>query len=136
MELPAVNLKMILLVHWLLTTWGCITFSGPYPWANFTILAVGVWAVAQRDSVDAISLPCEEAVPSYQPRCVLSSLARFSACVAPRTQSLLIAFPEGSTGGVVTGWVQTWVLQASRSVFQQDLRTQAGRDGASIWLTW
>ncbi|XP_044093103.1 type-1 angiotensin II receptor-associated protein isoform X8 [Neovison vison] len=56
MELPAVNLKMILLVHWLLTTWGCITFSGPYPWANFTILAVGVWAVAQRDSVDAMSL--------------------------------------------------------------------------------
>ncbi|XP_034527101.1 type-1 angiotensin II receptor-associated protein isoform X1 [Ailuropoda melanoleuca] len=56
MELPTVNLKTILLVHWLLTTWGCITFSGPYPWANFTILAVGVWAVAQRDSIDAISL--------------------------------------------------------------------------------
>ncbi|XP_038516276.1 type-1 angiotensin II receptor-associated protein isoform X1 [Canis lupus baileyi] len=48
--------KMILLVHWLLTVWGCITFSGPYPWANFTVLAVGVWAVAQRDSIDAISL--------------------------------------------------------------------------------
>ncbi|CAK7321922.1 type-1 angiotensin II receptor-associated protein isoform X1 [Vulpes vulpes] len=56
MELPTVNLKMILLVHWLLTVWGCITFSGPYPWANFTVLAVGVWAVAQRDSIDAISL--------------------------------------------------------------------------------
>ncbi|XP_045632824.1 type-1 angiotensin II receptor-associated protein isoform X2 [Ursus americanus] len=56
MELPTVNLKTILLVHWLLTTWGCITFSGPYPWANFTILAVGVWAIAQRDSIDAISL--------------------------------------------------------------------------------
>ncbi|XP_044093097.1 type-1 angiotensin II receptor-associated protein isoform X3 [Neovison vison] len=125
MELPAVNLKMILLVHWLLTTWGCITFSGPYPWANFTILAVGVWAVAQRDSVDAMSLPCEEAVPSFQPRCVLTSLAHFSACRTPRTLSLLVAFPEGSTGEVVTRWVQTWVLPASRSVFQQDLRTQA-----------
>ncbi|KAB1268217.1 Type-1 angiotensin II receptor-associated protein [Camelus dromedarius] len=56
MELPAVNLKAILLVHWLLTTWGCIVFSGPYAWANFTILALGVWAVAQRDSVDAISM--------------------------------------------------------------------------------
>ncbi|XP_039090915.1 type-1 angiotensin II receptor-associated protein isoform X2 [Hyaena hyaena] len=56
MELPTVNLKMILLVHWLLTTWGCIAFGGPYPWANFTILALGVWAVAQRDSIDAISL--------------------------------------------------------------------------------
>lgn len=50
------NLKTILLVHWLLTTWGCIAFEGPYPWANFTILALGVWAVAQRDSIDAISL--------------------------------------------------------------------------------
>ncbi|XP_029803064.1 type-1 angiotensin II receptor-associated protein isoform X1 [Suricata suricatta] len=56
MELPTVNLKTILLVHWLLTTWGCIAFGGPYPWANFTILALGVWAVAQRDSIDAISL--------------------------------------------------------------------------------
>ncbi|XP_077007423.1 type-1 angiotensin II receptor-associated protein [Tamandua tetradactyla] len=56
MELPAVNLKAILLVHWLLTTWGCIVFSGPYAWANFSILALGVWAVAQRDSVDAISM--------------------------------------------------------------------------------
>uniref|UniRef100_A0A8D2CNE6 Angiotensin II receptor associated protein n=1 Tax=Sciurus vulgaris TaxID=55149 RepID=A0A8D2CNE6_SCIVU len=56
MELPVVNLKVILLVHWLLTTWGCIAFSGPYAWANFTILALGVWAVAQRDSVDAISM--------------------------------------------------------------------------------
>ncbi|XP_044919684.1 type-1 angiotensin II receptor-associated protein isoform X2 [Mustela nigripes] len=93
MELPAVNLKMILLVHWLLTTWGCITFSGPYPWANFTILAVGVWAVAQRDSVDAMSL------------------------------------------GEWSCLVQTWVLPASRSVFQQDLRTQfLGGLAATIFL--
>ncbi|KAM6218264.1 type-1 angiotensin II receptor-associated protein [Rhynchocyon petersi] len=56
MELPAVNLKAILLVHWLLTSWGCMVFSGPYSWANFTILALGVWAVAQRDSIDAISM--------------------------------------------------------------------------------
>lgn len=31
-------------------------FQGSYAWANFTILALGVWAVAQRDSVDAISM--------------------------------------------------------------------------------
>ncbi|XP_053063238.1 type-1 angiotensin II receptor-associated protein isoform X2 [Acinonyx jubatus] len=53
---PRRILETILLVHWLLTTWGCIAFEGPYPWANFTILALGVWAVAQRDSIDAISL--------------------------------------------------------------------------------
>ncbi|KAG3282163.1 angiotensin II receptor associated protein [Ictidomys tridecemlineatus] len=56
MELPVVNLKVILLVHWLLTTWGCMGFLGSYAWPNFTILALGVWAVAQRDSVDAISM--------------------------------------------------------------------------------
>lgn len=31
-------------------------FLGSYAWANFTILALGVWAVAQRDSIDAISM--------------------------------------------------------------------------------
>lgn len=31
-------------------------FGGAYAWANFTILALGVWAVAQRDSLDAISM--------------------------------------------------------------------------------
>ncbi|KAL0603336.1 Type-1 angiotensin II receptor-associated protein [Plecturocebus cupreus] len=50
------GLQVILLGHWLLTTWGCILFSGSYAWANFTILALGVWAVAQRDSIDAISM--------------------------------------------------------------------------------
>lgn len=31
-------------------------FSGSYAWGNFTILALGVWAVAQRDSIDAIGM--------------------------------------------------------------------------------
>ncbi|KAM5248713.1 type-1 angiotensin II receptor-associated protein [Ctenodactylus gundi] len=56
MELPVVNLKVILLVHWLLTVWGCLVIQGGYAWANFTVLALGVWAVAQRDSIDAISM--------------------------------------------------------------------------------
>ncbi|KAL1777304.1 type-1 angiotensin II receptor-associated protein [Sigmodon hispidus] len=34
----------------------CLVFSGSYAWSNFTILALGVWAVAQRDSIDAIGL--------------------------------------------------------------------------------
>ncbi|KAL8198293.1 UNVERIFIED_CONTAM: hypothetical protein K2H54_003683 [Gekko kuhli] len=47
--------RAIVLVHWLLTTWGCMAWlPSSYAWGNFTILAVGVWAVAQRDSVDAI----------------------------------------------------------------------------------
>ncbi|XP_055364839.1 type-1 angiotensin II receptor-associated protein isoform X2 [Betta splendens] len=56
MEIPAINLKAIVLVHWLLTVWGCMALWLPtsYAWGNFTVLAVGVWAVAQRDSLDAV----------------------------------------------------------------------------------
>uniref|UniRef100_A0A8D1R7S7 Angiotensin II receptor associated protein n=1 Tax=Sus scrofa TaxID=9823 RepID=A0A8D1R7S7_PIG len=92
MELPAVNLKAILLVHWLLTIWGCIVFPGPYAWANFTILALGVWAVAQRDSVDAISMFLGGLVVTifldivhisiFYPRAGLSDTGRFSAGMA------------------------------------------------------
>lgn len=35
---------------------GCLVFSSSYAWGNFTILALGVWAVAQRDSIDAIGM--------------------------------------------------------------------------------
>ncbi|NP_001279337.1 type-1 angiotensin II receptor-associated protein [Callorhinchus milii] len=58
MELPVVSLKMILIVHWLLTTWGCLIqwLPVPYLWSNYTVLAIGVWAVAQRDSVDAVAM--------------------------------------------------------------------------------
>ncbi|KAJ8359366.1 hypothetical protein SKAU_G00158910 [Synaphobranchus kaupii] len=55
MEIPAINLKAIVLVHWLLTIWGCMfLLPASYAWGNFTILAVGVWAIAQRDSIDAM----------------------------------------------------------------------------------
>ncbi|KAG8568434.1 hypothetical protein GDO81_013997 [Engystomops pustulosus] len=57
MELPALNIKAIVFVHWLLTIFARI-FPGWLPDAyylsNFSVLALGVWAVAQRDSVDAI----------------------------------------------------------------------------------
>ncbi|XP_063799946.1 type-1 angiotensin II receptor-associated protein [Pseudophryne corroboree] len=56
MELPAVNLKAIVFLHWLLSVFACT-----YPWlpnayylANFSVLAMGIWAIVQRDSVDAI----------------------------------------------------------------------------------
>lgn len=55
MEIPAINLKAIVLVHWLLTTWGCMAWlPGSFSWANYSVLAVGVWAIAQRDSIDAV----------------------------------------------------------------------------------
>ncbi|XP_026205093.1 type-1 angiotensin II receptor-associated protein [Anabas testudineus] len=56
MEIPAINLKAIVLVHWLLTVCGLLLPWLPtsYIWGNFTVLAVGVWAIAQRDSVDAV----------------------------------------------------------------------------------
>lgn len=92
MELPAVNLKMILLVHWLLTTWGCLVFLGPYAWANFTVLALGVWAVAQRDSIDAISMFLGGLVATifldiihisiFYPRHILTDTGHFGAGMA------------------------------------------------------
>lgn len=56
MEIPAINLKAIVLVHWLLTVWGSMAQWLPYSfaWGNFTVLAIGVWAIAQRDSIDAV----------------------------------------------------------------------------------
>ncbi|XP_072521928.1 type-1 angiotensin II receptor-associated protein [Salminus brasiliensis] len=55
MEIPAINLKAIVLVHWLLTIWGCmVLLPSSYAWGNFSVLAVGVWAIAQRDSIDAV----------------------------------------------------------------------------------
>ncbi|XP_056130256.1 type-1 angiotensin II receptor-associated protein isoform X2 [Lampris incognitus] len=55
MEVPAINLKAIVFVHWLLTVWGCMAWlPNSYVWGNFTVLAVGVWAIAQRDSIDAV----------------------------------------------------------------------------------
>ncbi|KAJ7998612.1 hypothetical protein DPEC_G00206700 [Dallia pectoralis] len=55
MEVPAINLKAIVLVHWILTVWGCMAWLPPsYAWGNFSVLAVGVWAIAQRDSIDAV----------------------------------------------------------------------------------
>ncbi|KAF5906121.1 type-1 angiotensin II receptor-associated protein isoform X2, partial [Clarias magur] len=45
----------IVAVHWLLTIWVCLAWPVPsYVLANFSVLIVGVWAVAQRDSVDAV----------------------------------------------------------------------------------
>ncbi|KAK3512632.1 hypothetical protein QTP70_018763 [Hemibagrus guttatus] len=45
----------ILVVHWFLTVCGCIAWlTSSYIAANFSVLAVGVWAMAQRDSVDAV----------------------------------------------------------------------------------
>lgn len=57
MEIPAINLKAIVLIHWLLTVWGCMTWLPfSYAWGNFSVLAIGVWAIAQRDSIDAVLL--------------------------------------------------------------------------------
>ncbi|KFP85685.1 Type-1 angiotensin II receptor-associated protein, partial [Acanthisitta chloris] len=48
----------IILVHWLLTVWGCMGHMLPssYAWGNFSVLAVGIWAIVQRDSLDAIMM--------------------------------------------------------------------------------
>ncbi|XP_069774819.1 type-1 angiotensin II receptor-associated protein isoform X2 [Narcine bancroftii] len=49
---------MIITVHWLLTTWGCLYYwlPEPYIWSNYAVMAIGVWAIAQKDSIDAIAM--------------------------------------------------------------------------------
>nr|XP_036855949.1 type-1 angiotensin II receptor-associated protein isoform X2 [Manis javanica] len=69
-----------------------MVFSGPYVWANFTILALGVWAVAQRDSIDAVSMFLGGLATTifldiihisiFYPRDSLSDTGRFSAGMA------------------------------------------------------
>nr|XP_057910749.1 type-1 angiotensin II receptor-associated protein isoform X1 [Doryrhamphus excisus] len=55
MEIPAINLKAIVVVHWLLTIWGCMAWlPTSFAWSNFSVLAIGVWAIAHRDSIDAV----------------------------------------------------------------------------------
>ncbi|XP_068598973.1 type-1 angiotensin II receptor-associated protein [Brachionichthys hirsutus] len=55
MEIPAISLKAIVLAHWVLTIWGCMAWlPSSFAWGNFSVLAVGVWAIAQRDSIDAV----------------------------------------------------------------------------------
>nr|XP_056709350.1 type-1 angiotensin II receptor-associated protein-like [Euleptes europaea] len=93
MEVPAVNQEAIILAHWLLTTWGYMEPWLPpsYAWGNFTILAVGVWAVTQRDCVDAILmfligllliiLTDIVHISLYYPSC-LSDTVRFSSGMA------------------------------------------------------
>uniref|UniRef100_A0A3B3SHB6 Angiotensin II receptor associated protein n=1 Tax=Paramormyrops kingsleyae TaxID=1676925 RepID=A0A3B3SHB6_9TELE len=55
MDIPAVDLKVIVLLHWMLSIWVITAwFLLNYAWANCTMLALGVWAVAQKDSLDAV----------------------------------------------------------------------------------
>ncbi|XP_056398212.1 type-1 angiotensin II receptor-associated protein [Hyla sarda] len=57
MEVPALNLKAIIFVHWLLTMFACIYpawLPNAYYLSNLSVLAMGIWALAQRDSADAI----------------------------------------------------------------------------------
>lgn len=43
-----------------------------FAWANFSVLAIGLWAIAQRDSIDAVIMvrfaPCDSKTePQAQP---------------------------------------------------------------------
>ncbi|XP_060096784.1 type-1 angiotensin II receptor-associated protein-like [Heteronotia binoei] len=91
----AVNLKVIVLAHWFLTVWGYMVqwLPSSYAWGNFTILGVGVWAIAQRDSVDAILMFLTGLLLTivtdilhislyYSDRSHLSDTARFSIAMA------------------------------------------------------
>ncbi|XP_058017320.1 type-1 angiotensin II receptor-associated protein [Ahaetulla prasina] len=92
MAIPAVNLKAIVLVHWLLTVWGCMEpwISNTYSWSNFTVLALGVWAIAQRDSVDAIFMFLIGLLLT-----ILTDIVHFSLCYPRADLSDTIRFCTG-----------------------------------------
>lgn len=47
---------------------GCIGLPSSYAWGNFAVLALGVWAIAQRDSVDAVLMVSLASVVFLQER--------------------------------------------------------------------
>lgn len=53
--MPSISLKTIILVHWFLFTWAASgwPYFG-YVLCNFSVLAVAVWAIGDRHSVDAL----------------------------------------------------------------------------------
>ncbi|XP_070562097.1 type-1 angiotensin II receptor-associated protein-like isoform X2 [Ptychodera flava] len=54
--MPKIPLKAIVLVHFVLTIWATQAswISPAYAYMNFFVLAVGIWAVAAKESIDSI----------------------------------------------------------------------------------
>lgn len=64
-----VTLSCVLCVHYR----GCMAWlSVSYAWGNFSVLAVGVWAIAQRDSIDAV-LMVSLCIDSFMQAAILAS---------------------------------------------------------------
>lgn len=47
---------------------GCMNhmFPASYAWGNFSVLAVGIWAIVQRDSLDAIMMVSVSVFDSHE----------------------------------------------------------------------
>ncbi|XP_039264324.1 type-1 angiotensin II receptor-associated protein-like isoform X2 [Styela clava] len=53
--MPSISIKLIVLIHWILVVWALVGFgTSAYGWCNITALAIGIWAIADRQSVDAL----------------------------------------------------------------------------------
>ncbi|NXE67258.1 ATRAP protein, partial [Calcarius ornatus] len=74
---------------------GCMNYMLPvsYAWGNFSVLAVGIWAIVQRDSLDAITMFLTGLLLTvltdiihisifYPPRDYISDAKRFSVGMA------------------------------------------------------
>ena len=46
--------------------WGSKYTAGVYNWTNITILGVGVWAIADKQSVDAVFLVSNRLITAYE----------------------------------------------------------------------
>lgn len=55
--MPSVSLKTIIFIHWCFFIWAVAGWGvAGYLYCNLSVVAIGVWAVADRQSVDALFL--------------------------------------------------------------------------------
>uniref|UniRef100_H2Y094 Uncharacterized protein n=1 Tax=Ciona intestinalis TaxID=7719 RepID=H2Y094_CIOIN len=53
--MPSISIKAIVLVHWILVMWTTLGWApSSFLYPNLSVLIVGFWAVADKQSVDAV----------------------------------------------------------------------------------
>lgn len=80
---------------------GCMNYMLPvsYAWGNFSVLAVGIWAIVQRDSLDAITMVSVR---------VLVSLRLLRKRVEGRVFGIVMIFSCSQHSSSLFGWV--WIF--------------------------
>lgn len=88
---------------------GCMNYMLPfsYAWGNFSVLAVGIWAIVQRDSLDAITMVSVR---------VLVSPTLLRKRVEGRVFELLMIFSCCQHSSSLFGWVGVFYKREYKSM--------------------